>query len=102
MSAAYFPRSSLSAAKLEKLIVLNENSEGVEFRLPSSEERPNNVPLPWVSFFANHIDSGLRIPPTPFFMNLAKICGIPLNHFNSYSLRRATALHILSIPCLIM
>lgn len=91
MSAAHFPRSILSPAKLEKLIVLNTDPQGVEFRLPSPEDCPNNVSLPWVSFFENHIDSGMRILPAPCFLDLAKIYTVPLNQFNPYSLHRATA-----------
>lgn len=82
MSAAHFPRSILSPAKLEKLIVLNTDPQGVEFRLPSPEDCPNNVSLPWVSFFENHIDSGMRILPAPCFLDLAKIYTVPLNQFN--------------------
>lgn len=50
MYVVHFPPSNLSDAKLEKLVVLNENPEGVELCLPHPKERPNNVSLPWVSF----------------------------------------------------
>lgn len=46
MSDAHFPPSSLSVAKLEKLVILNGNPEDVEFCLPYPEEHPDNVALP--------------------------------------------------------
>lgn len=53
MFAAHFPDSHFSSKKLERLIVLNGKIEGLEFRLPTADERPDSVPLPWVSFFVN-------------------------------------------------
>lgn len=69
MSVPHFPPSSLSEANLDKLVILNGNLEDVEFHLPYLEERPDNIAFPWVSFFNNHIDSNLRIPPAPFFID---------------------------------
>lgn len=96
MYLAHFTPSNLSEGKFEKLIILNGNPQDVEFRLPYPEEHPDNIALSWVSFFQNHIDSGLRISPAPFFIDLAKAYVIPLNQFNPFSLCRTAALHILS------
>lgn len=87
MSVAHFPHSHLSSDRLEKLIALIGEVKGLEFRLPTTDERPDSVSVPWVSFFENQIESGLRLPPSQFFLVLPKIFGVPLNQFNLFSLR---------------
>lgn len=67
MSTSHFSTSQSSLASLDKIIALNGHAEGLEFRLAIDDERLDNVPMPWVSFFENQIESGLRLPPPPFF-----------------------------------
>lgn len=66
MSAAHIPNSHFSSEKLENLVALNGEVEGLEFRLPTAEECPDNVSLAWVSFFENQIESGTT--PFPIFL----------------------------------
>lgn len=94
-SAAHFLPSQSSSASLDKIITLNGQVEGLEFRLPIDDKCTNSVSMPWVFFFENHIEVGLRFPPPSFFLSLAKNYGVPLCQFNLFSLHRAAALHIL-------
>lgn len=56
MCATHFPSSRLTAKKLEKHVSLNGEIEGLEFRLPTFDERLDNMSSPWISFFEKHIE----------------------------------------------
>lgn len=53
MSASHYPQSVLTLKRLQNTIAINGRNEDLEFRLPTSAKKPNNIEKPWVCFFAH-------------------------------------------------
>lgn len=95
MSASNFSVYLLSAKRLKNIMEINSGTEGLEFHLPSSEERPDNIEQPLLCVFVHQVRSDLCIPPPLFSLNLTIRYAIPLNQFHHFSICRTVTLHIL-------